>query len=43
MALSEFAGVNDWNNMTEFVVVFDDLTSNKKVGTLYFDEIALEN
>ena len=40
--LSEFQGVTDWSGMTEFVIVFDDLTSTKKVGTIYVDEIAFE-
>jgi len=41
--LKEFAGITDWSNLTEFVVVFDDLTSTKKVGTIYLDEISFEN
>ena len=41
--LKDFAGISDWSNMTEFVVVFDDLTSTKKVGTIYLDEISFEN
>ncbi|MDP3704098.1 MAG: carbohydrate binding domain-containing protein [Candidatus Omnitrophota bacterium] len=41
--LKEFAGLGDLSNLTEFVVVFDDLTSIKKVGTIYLDEISLEN
>lgn len=40
--LKEFDGLTEWKGMTEFVVVFDDLTSNPKVGTLYLDEIAFE-
>jgi opacity protein-like surface antigen len=41
--LQEFAGITDWSSLTEFVVVFDDLTSTKKVGTIYLDEISFEN
>ena len=41
--LKEFAGITDWKSLTEFVVVFDDLTSTKKVGTIYLDEISFEN
>ena len=41
--LKEFAGITDWSSLTEFVVVFDDLTSTKKVGTIYLDEISFEN
>ncbi len=40
--LKDFVGLTEWKGMTEFVVVFDDLTSNPKVGTLYLDEIAFE-
>lgn len=40
--LKDFVGITDWKGMTEFVVVFDDLTSTKKVGTIYLDEIAFE-
>ena len=41
--LQEFAGLTDLSAMTEFVVVFDDLNSTKQVGTIYLDEITLEN
>ena len=41
--LKDFVGISDWSHMTEFVVVFDDLTSTKKVGTIYLDEISFEN
>jgi len=41
--LKEFAGLSGFTGMTEFVVVFDDLTSTKKVGTIYLDEISFEN
>ena len=41
--LKEFAGLSDLSGLTEFVVVFDDLTSTKKVGTIYLDEISFEN
>ena len=40
--LNEFVGLSEWKGMTEFVVVFDDITSTKKVGTVYLDEIAFE-
>ena len=40
--LKEFAGLTEWSKMTELVVVFDDLNSTKKAGTLYLDEIAFE-
>ena len=40
--LKEFAGLTDLKGMTEFVVVFDDITSTKKVGTIFIDEITFE-
>lgn len=40
--LKDFQGLTDLGQATEFVVVFDDITSTKKSGTLYFDEIAFE-
>lgn len=40
--LNSFEGINDWTAMTEFVLVFDDLTSTKKVGSILIDEIAFE-
>lgn len=40
--LKDFAGITDWTAMTEFVLVFDDLTSTKKVGSILIDEIAFE-
>lgn len=41
--LSEFTGLNDWSSLSEFVVVFDDLNTTQKVGTIYLDEISFEN
>ena len=39
--LKDFVGVTDWKTpLTEFVVVFDDITCTKKVGTIYLDEIS---
>lgn len=40
--LKEFEGISTWKGMTEFVVVFDDLTSTTKVGTVYLDDLAFE-
>lgn len=37
--LKKFKRITDWNQMTEFVIVFDDLTSNPKEGVIYFDDI----
>ncbi|MFH1779061.1 MAG: carbohydrate binding domain-containing protein [Candidatus Omnitrophota bacterium] len=39
--LKEFKGLNDLKSMTEFVIVFDDITcAAKKTGTIYIDDIA---
>lgn len=40
--LKEFAGLNDPSKVSELVLVFDDMNTNKKVGTIYLDEIAFE-
>jgi len=40
--LSDFSGLTDLTSMSEFVVVFDDITSMKKVGSIYIDEILFE-
>ncbi|MBI1883949.1 MAG: hypothetical protein HYS08_07070 [Chlamydiae bacterium] len=40
VALADFKGLKDWTTMTEFVIVFDDMNSKPKVGTLFVDEIA---
>lgn len=41
--LKEFTGLTDWSKMTELVIIFDDVTATKKVGTIYLDEIAFES
>jgi hypothetical protein len=39
--LAQFGGLTDLTSMTEFVVVFDDMTcAAKKQGTIYIDDIA---
>lgn len=38
--LTEFWVVNDWTKLYQFVVVFDDMNSNPKAGTIYVDEIS---
>jgi hypothetical protein len=39
--VNQFAGLTDLTSMTEFVIVFDDMTcSAKKQGTIYIDDIA---
>ena len=35
----KFRRVTDWSAMNEFVVVFDDINSNPKVGTIYVDHV----
>jgi len=35
----KFKTITDWSQMTEFVVVFDDLTSNPKEGVIYIDDV----
>jgi hypothetical protein len=37
--LSSFAGIMDFSMMNEFVVVFDDTSSNPKTGAVYIDNI----
>ena len=43
ISLKDFAGLASMKGMTEFVIVFDDLTSTKKVGSIYIDEVAFES
>ena len=40
--LSAFEGITDWSQMTELVLVFDDINVTKKTGTLFVDEIVLQ-
>jgi len=35
----KFRRIVDWSNMNEFVVVFDDINSNPKSGTIYVDHV----
>ncbi len=37
----KFRKVEDWKSLNEFVVVFDDVNSNPKLGTLFIDQITL--
>ena len=37
--LEKFRRVTDWKSMNEFVVVFDDINSSPKSGTIYVDQI----
>ena len=36
----KFRRIEDWGAMNEFVIVFDDINSNPKVGTIWVDHIA---
>lgn len=38
----QLRGLTDWSSMNEFVIVFDDITSTKKTGTILVDNIRLE-
>jgi hypothetical protein len=38
----KFRRITDWRGLNEFVIVFDDINSNPKKGTVYVDHIALE-
>ena len=35
----KFRRISDWSSMNEFVVVFDDINSSPKTGTIYIDQI----
>lgn len=35
----KFRRITDWSQMNEFVIVFDDINSNPKTGTVYVDNI----
>jgi len=37
----KFRRIQDWSALTEFVLVFDDINSVPKEGTLYFDHVVL--
>lgn len=37
----KFRRITDWKSMNEFVVVFDDINSSPKAGTIYIDQITL--
>ena len=40
--LAQFDGIHDLSRVTEFVMVFDDMTSTTKTGAVYLDDIAFE-
>lgn len=35
----KFRRITDWSSMNEFVVVFDDINSNPKTGTILIDQV----
>lgn len=37
----KFRRVSDWSALNEFVIVFDDINSSPKTGTIYVDQVAL--
>ena len=38
--LDKFRKITDWSALSEFVVVFDDINSNPKVGALFIDNVS---
>ena len=42
MPLTAFHGIEQLQQVAEFVVVFDDIYATTKVGTIYVDEVVLE-
>lgn len=40
--LKEFKGINDFTDMSELVIVFEDTTATKKEGAIYIDDIYLK-
>ena len=39
----KFRRVKNWDQMTEFVVVFDDINSNPKSGTIFLDHVTFSS
>lgn len=37
--LEKFRRITDWKHMNEFVIVFDDINSSPKTGTIFVDQI----
>ena len=37
--LKDFKGINDFSNLTEFVIVFEDRIASNKKGVIYIDDI----
>ena len=41
--LEKFKDITDWSDMAELVIVFDDINSTQKVGTIYIDNVKFTN
>ncbi len=39
----KFRRIKSWDALTEFVLVFDDINTNPKTGSIYVDQIALSS
>jgi hypothetical protein len=39
----KFRQISNWNALNEFVVVFDDINSNPKSGTIFVDQVTFTN
>ena len=37
----KFRRITDWKSLNEFIVVFDDINSSPKTGTVYIDQVTL--
>lgn len=37
----KFRRITDWKSLNEFVIVFDDINSSPKTGTIFIDHVAL--
>lgn len=37
----KFRRITDWSHLNELVIVFDDVNSNPKTGTVYIDQVTL--
>lgn len=39
----KFRGISDWSSMSEFVLVFDDINSSPKIGSILVDHISVSD
>ncbi|MFH1384343.1 MAG: carbohydrate binding domain-containing protein [Candidatus Omnitrophota bacterium] len=39
----KFKAISDWSSMNEFVIVFDDINSNPKEGSILLDNVTVSN